>query len=111
MKLELLNTKSNYVCPHAVVGLTGGDAAIFRSSLSSKAFDELYRTIYVNMAAVRDSFVDLERRRLQLEQNVAKLQSSLRHWQTWEIEYEGMKEEILALGENPSQAVLVDTSD
>ena len=52
-----------------------------------------------NGIQVRDSLVDLERYRLQLEQNVAKLRASLRHWQTWEIEYEGMKEEILELGE------------
>ena len=52
-----------------------------------------------NDIKVRDSLVDLERYRLQLEQNVAKLRASLRHWQTWEIEYEGMKEEILELGD------------
>ena len=52
-----------------------------------------------NGIQLRDSLVDLERYRLQLEQNVAKLRASLRHWQTWEIEYEGMKEEILELGE------------
>lgn len=52
-----------------------------------------------NGIKVRDSLADLERYRLQLEQNVARLRASLRHWQTWEIEYEGMKEEILELGE------------
>ena len=56
---------------------------------------------------VRDSLVDLEKYRLQLEQNVTKLQASLRHWQTWEIEYEGMKEEILELGEVHSCSDLV----
>ena len=56
---------------------------------------------------VRDSLADLERYRVQLEQNVAKLQASLRHWQTWEIEYEGMKEEILELGEVHSSSDLV----
>lgn len=54
-----------------------------------------------------DSLADLERYRLQLEQNVAKLRASLRHWQTWEIEYEGMKEEILELGEVHSSSDLV----
>ena len=54
-----------------------------------------------------DSFFDLERHRLQLEQNVAKLQASLRHWQTWEIEYEVMKEEILELGDVHSCSDLV----
>lgn len=44
------------------------------------------------------SFIGLERHRLQLEENVAKLQKSLQHWQTWEAEYEGFKEELLALG-------------
>lgn len=56
---------------------------------------------------VRDSLADLERYRVQLEQNVAKLQASLRHWQTWEIEYEGMREEILELGEVHSSSDLV----
>ena len=60
-----------------------------------------------NGIKVRDSLVDLEKYRLQLEQNVIKLQASLRHWQTWEIEYEGMKEEILELGEVHSCSDLV----
>lgn len=59
------------------------------------------------MTGVRDSFDDLERHRLQLEQNVAKLQVSLRHWQQWEIEYEGMKEEILDLEREYTQDELV----
>lgn len=60
-----------------------------------------------NGIRVRDSLADLERYRLQLEQNVAKLRASLGHWQTWEIEYEGMKEEILELGEVHSSSDLV----
>ena len=56
------------------------------------------------MAGIRDSFVDLERRRLQLEQNVSKLRASLRHWQQWELEYEGMKEDVLALAKNNTPA-------
>ena len=59
------------------------------------------------MTGVRDSFVDLERHRLQLEQNVAKLQASLRYWQRWEVEYEGMKEEILDLERDFTQDELV----
>ncbi|KAK1598370.1 Prefoldin subunit-domain-containing protein [Colletotrichum navitas] len=46
------------------------------------------------MAAVRDSFLDLERHRLQLEDNIAKLQKALLHWQKWDAEYESLKEEI-----------------
>ena len=36
----------------------------------------------------------LENRRLQLEENVAKLRKSLQHWRTWDAEYEGLKEEL-----------------
>ena len=42
----------------------------------------------------KDSFLDLERHRLRLEESVTKLRQSLRHWQTWEAEYESLKEEI-----------------
>lgn len=59
------------------------------------------------MAAARDSFVDLENTRLQLEENIAKLRKSLQYWQTWEAEYEGLKEEILRLGEDHSENELV----
>ena len=49
----------------------------------------------------------VERQRILLEDNLAKLTRSLRHWQTWEAEYEGLKEEILALeGEPDSDALL-----
>lgn len=59
------------------------------------------------MEVIRDSFVDLEKYRLQLEQNVEKLRVSLQLWQAWEIEYDGMREEILALGPVHTQAELV----
>lgn len=32
---------------------------------------------------------------------------SLRHWQTWEAEYEGFKEELLALRDDCTDAELV----
>lgn len=54
-----------------------------------------------------DPIVGLERTRLRLEQEVPKLQKSLLHWQTWEAEYEGFKEEIQALGDNHTNAELV----
>ena len=60
-----------------------------------------------NDKKVRDSLADLERYRLQLEESIKKLRASLRHWQTWEIEYEGMKEEILELGDVHSCSDLV----
>jgi len=59
------------------------------------------------MAALKDSLLDLERRRVQLENNVIDLRKSLQHWQIWEAEYEGLKEEISALGANPSSQKLV----
>lgn len=59
------------------------------------------------MAYVRDGFDELECHRLQLENNVAKLRASIRHWQTWEAEYEGLKEEIHQLGEQHTAAELV----
>ena len=49
------------------------------------------------MSTSRDSFTDLERRRVQLEDNLAELTQLLHHWQTWEAEYEGLKEELSAL--------------
>ncbi|KAL9635696.1 MAG: hypothetical protein Q9164_003293, partial [Protoblastenia rupestris] len=47
----------------------------------------------INLKITEDS-------RLRLEENIAKLRASLRHWQQWEIEYEGMREELAALGED-----------
>lgn len=56
----------------------------------------------------RDSLADLERRRLQLEESVAKLQLALRQWQTWDAEYEGLKEEILGFAGEPTTQDLID---
>lgn len=51
--------------------------------------------------------VDFERHRLQLKENISKLQKSLQHWQTWEVEYEGLREEISGLGDGHSHEQLV----
>lgn len=51
---------------------------------------------------VRDSFLDLEKHRRLLEENIAKLRKSLQHWQTLDAEYEGLKEEILAAKPEPN---------
>jgi unconventional prefoldin RPB5 interactor 1 len=56
---------------------------------------------------VRDSFLDLEKHRQLLEENIEKLRKSLRHWQLWEAEYEGLKEEILAADPTPNRKQLV----
>jgi unconventional prefoldin RPB5 interactor 1 len=58
---------------------------------------------------VKDSFLDLERHRQLLEENIEKLRKSLRHWQTWEAEYEGLKEEILAVKPTPNPQQLLAT--
>lgn len=46
------------------------------------------------MSDIKDSFLDLERHRLQLEENVKGLRRALQHWQTWDAEYEALKEEV-----------------
>lgn len=50
---------------------------------------------------------NLEKHRKHLEQDVVKFRESLLHWQTWEAEYEGLKEDILGLGENHNDVGLV----
>ncbi|KAH7327224.1 Prefoldin subunit-domain-containing protein [Rhexocercosporidium sp. MPI-PUGE-AT-0058] len=57
--------------------------------------------------AVKDSFLDLERHRQLLEENIEKLRKSLLHWQIWEAEYEGLKEEILAAKSTPTREELL----
>ncbi|TGO46099.1 hypothetical protein BOTNAR_0614g00050 [Botryotinia narcissicola] len=57
--------------------------------------------------ATKDSFLDLEKYRLQLEDNIAKLRKSLQHWQTWDAEYDGLKEEILSADPTPNREELI----
>ncbi|KIW12314.1 hypothetical protein PV08_09591 [Exophiala spinifera] len=42
----------------------------------------------------------IEQQRTELEANIAKLRTSLRHWQTLEIDYESLKEEFFGLSED-----------
>lgn len=35
-----------------------------------------------------------------LEENISRLKASLRHWETWEIDYEGLREEFAKLDDN-----------
>ncbi|KAI9729587.1 MAG: hypothetical protein M1834_006783 [Cirrosporium novae-zelandiae] len=62
------------------------------------------------MGEEKDSFADLERHRLRLEENVQKLRKSLQHWRQWDAEYEGLKEEILSRGKKASRKDLVTAS-
>ncbi|KAF7856052.1 hypothetical protein EAF04_010008 [Stromatinia cepivora] len=57
--------------------------------------------------AIKDSFLDLEKYRQQLEDNIAKLRKSLQHWQTWDAEYDGLKEEILSADPTPNRDELI----
>ncbi|ESZ97445.1 hypothetical protein SBOR_2134 [Sclerotinia borealis F-4128] len=57
--------------------------------------------------ATKDSFLDLEKYRQQLEDNIAKLRKSLQHWQTWDAEYDGLKEEILLADSTPNRDELI----
>ncbi|KAK4091843.1 hypothetical protein PCL_09640 [Purpureocillium lilacinum] len=52
--------------------------------------------------ATAGSLDDVERHRLQLEENIAQLRKALQHWQTWDAEYEALKEEVEAFTEETS---------
>ncbi|POR38032.1 Uncharacterized protein TPAR_01774 [Tolypocladium paradoxum] len=56
------------------------------------------------MSGAKDSFLDLERHRLRLEENVKQLRKALQHWHTWDAEYEALKEEVEAAPDNSSEA-------
>lgn len=53
------------------------------------------------------SLTSLEQQRELLERNVAQLQKSLQYWQTWEAEYEGLREEIQRVGKRATNTDLV----
>ncbi|KAF2273616.1 uncharacterized protein EI97DRAFT_147375 [Westerdykella ornata] len=58
-------------------------------------------------APQENAMANIERRRMQLEENVSKLRNALKHWRTWEFEYEMLKEEIQA-ADNPSPDKMVE---
>jgi unconventional prefoldin RPB5 interactor 1 len=45
-------------------------------------------------ASTQDTLESIERRRAQLQENVAKLRKALAHWSTWEAEYQMLTEEV-----------------
>lgn len=52
------------------------------------------------MAATTQSTLEnIERRRVQLQENVEKLRNALTHWTTWEAEYQMLSEEIESVGD------------
>ncbi|CAO2647704.1 Nn.00g086260.m01.CDS01 [Neocucurbitaria sp. VM-36] len=55
-------------------------------------------------APTYDALESIERRRVQLQENVDKLRKALSHWTTWEAEYRLLEEEIQSAGDpSPSQ--------
>lgn len=48
----------------------------------------------------------LERKRLQLESQIADFEKQLLHWQSWETDYELFKEEITAAPESDNEQKL-----
>lgn len=51
-------------------------------------------------------FDDLDRVRAELEASISKLRQSLKHWQRWEAEYEGLREGLSELQDNASKEEL-----
>lgn len=56
-------------------------------------------------ASTQSTLEEIERRRVQLQQNVDKLRKALSHWTTWEAEYEALKEEIQAASDPPPSQI------
>jgi len=52
--------------------------------------------------------LELEQQREALENSLQKLKQTLKHWQQWEAEYEGLKEEILSGGDELTASQLSD---
>ncbi|XXH06036.1 hypothetical protein Hte_012481 [Hypoxylon texense] len=63
------------------------------------------------MAAARDSFIDLERHRQLLEENVKKLSKALDHWKQWRAEHEALRAEVDALPPTASRQELRSTRE
>lgn len=51
------------------------------------------------MTELNENFLNLEKHRLLLEENIDKLQKALQQWKTWDAEYEALKEEVVEVGE------------
>ena len=74
---------------------------------SQVSFDHNTSVFFSIMAQSKDGIQGLERNRARLEENVRKLKASLNRWQAWEIEYEGLKEDVLGLRHDASPIKLV----
>lgn len=55
----------------------------------------------------QESLQNLDRLRSQLESNIATLRKSLQHWQTWDLEYDTLKEKLQHMkGGSPSEILV-----
>ncbi|KAL8721268.1 MAG: hypothetical protein Q9225_002010 [Loekoesia sp. 1 TL-2023] len=52
------------------------------------------------------SIDELERQRQKLQENMDKLRKSIKIWQLWEVEYEGLREELQSLGNDVSSGTI-----
>ncbi|KAF2098403.1 hypothetical protein NA57DRAFT_57557 [Rhizodiscina lignyota] len=68
-------------------------------------------SLYHTKAPPHGDVEELERKRLQLEENVAKLSKALRHWQSWEVEYAEFKDAVQALPPDAAPADLRSTGE
>lgn len=57
--------------------------------------------------ATEHTYIDLQNKCRQFQEILDKQNKSLRHWQLWEAEYEGLKEEILSGTAAPSREDLI----
>ncbi|KAI2604455.1 Prefoldin subunit-domain-containing protein [Hypoxylon fragiforme] len=58
------------------------------------------------MTSVKDSFIDLERHRQLLQENVDKLSKALDHWKQWRKEYDALRIDIKSLPSSASKQEL-----
>ncbi|KAI1374203.1 Prefoldin subunit-domain-containing protein [Hypoxylon crocopeplum] len=63
------------------------------------------------MASAKDSFLDLERHRQKLEENVGKLSKALDHWKQWKQEYEALRTDVKSLSQSASREELSATRE
>ncbi|KAI1464295.1 Prefoldin subunit-domain-containing protein [Daldinia caldariorum] len=63
------------------------------------------------MAAAKDSFLDLERHRQKLKENVTRLSNALDHWKQWKQEYETLRADVKSLPSVASRKELRSTRE
>ena len=63
------------------------------------------------MSKVRDSLADLENHLDRLRDQIQQLRKALQHWQTWDAEYENLKEVVTATSESCPTTVLLQIRD